>query len=90
MVRTLTLGFAIFALSACEDQSYTQPIELEPHGEAVRANMQAQIIDPTPPDQRPALTDANPSVLALEAYRKGETEEPSREDAAASTAAVNN
>ncbi|MEM7058688.1 MAG: hypothetical protein AAF557_13945 [Pseudomonadota bacterium] len=90
MVRTLILGTALLALSACDDQRYTKPIELKPHGEAVRQNMQAHIIDPTPPDQRPALTDANRPVLAVEAYRTGEVEEPSREDAAASTASVNN
>lgn len=90
MVRLTILCTALLALSACDNQRYTQPIDVKPHGEAVRANMQAQIIDPTPPDQRPALSDANRPTLAIEAYRKGEVKEPSREDAAASTAAVNN
>lgn len=90
MVRSLILCAAVVIVSACNDRQYTQPIDIKPHGEAVRANMQVHIINPTPPDQRPALTDANRPVLAVDAYRRGEVEEPSREDAAASTAAVNN
>lgn len=88
MVKILILGTTVMALAACETDRYTKPISLKPHGEAVRTNMQAQIINPNPPASRPSVVDATRPVLALDAYRKDEVKEPSREDAAASTAAV--
>ena len=90
MVKALFLGAAVLTLTGCDTDRYLEPIKTKPHGEAVRTNMQAHIIDPNPPASRPSLSDANRPVLALDAYRKNEVEEPSREDAAASTAAVNN
>ena len=90
MVRFgMILGGCLF-LAACDTDQYTRPIDFKPHGEAVRANMAAQIIDPNPPAPRPALTDANRPASAIDAYRKDEVKEPNREDAAASTASVNN
>ena len=88
MVRMLLLGGCLVALAACDRQQYTQPIAIKPHGEAVHTNMAAHIISPVPPLSRPDVTDASQPVLAMEAYRKGEVEEPSRDDAAASTASV--
>ena len=90
MVRSLILGTSLLALIACDPEEYTRPISIKPHGEAVRNNIQAQIIDPTPPASRPAVVDATRPVLALDAYRKDEVKEPSREDAAASSAKINN
>ena len=88
MVRLLLLGAAVLTLTACETDRYLEPIKPKPHGEAVRTNMHAHIIDPNPPASRPSITDGNRPVLAYDAYRKDEVKEPSREDAAASTAAV--
>ena len=89
MVRFVLTAFACLSMSACDHSEYTRPIVPKPHGESVRTNMAAHIINPNPPAPRPTISDANPSVLAIDAYRKGEVEEPRRDDAAASTASVN-
>lgn len=89
MVKQLTALAAIIVLAGCDPEKYTKPIAPEPHGQAFRTNMAAQIINPNPPSaRRQELTDAARATLAREAYRKDEVQEPSREDAAASTAQV--
>ncbi|MEM9140026.1 MAG: hypothetical protein AAGB15_09355 [Pseudomonadota bacterium] len=89
MVRYALALPAILIMAACDPAKYTAPIAPKPHGQAVRANMAAQIINPEPPvARRPELTDAARTTLAREAYRQDEVQEPSREDAAASTAQV--
>ena len=89
MVKTFLISSVLVILTACDHSSYTRPISLVPHGQAVRTNMAAQIINPAPPTVRPDVVDGSRPALAIDTYRKNEIEEPSREDAAASTAAVN-
>lgn len=71
MVRTLLL-VGILAVAACE--RYKEPIAFAPHGAAVRANMAAQIINPTPSTAPPGPMDAERALLALERYRTDEVE----------------
>ncbi|MEM6661469.1 MAG: hypothetical protein AAF666_04735 [Pseudomonadota bacterium] len=76
---------SVLALTGCNTDKYTKPIGLVPHGEAVRANLAAQIINPVPPAQRPILTDANRAVLAQDAYRTGEVKDPTESKTAPNT-----
>ena len=71
MVRCLPL--LLLALVAACDR-YKEPIAFEPHGAAVRANMAAMIIDPTPSTAEPGPMDAERALLALERYRADEVE----------------
>ena len=89
MVKTLLIGAALIILTACDHDRYTRPIPPVPHGQAVKTNMAAHIISPVPPAIRPDVVDGTRPALSIDAYRKNEVPEPSREDAAASTAAVN-
>lgn len=76
-------------LGACGQlDEYRKPIALTPHGDAVRANMTAQIINPLPPARRPILTDAARTGQGLAAYRKGEVKEPTDSATAARTSDV--
>ena len=72
--------FALCAAAGCSAPEYTQPIRLEPHGAAVRANMAAQIIDPVPARRTPQIADANRSVLATRSYRENDVEPAAPED----------
>lgn len=73
-MKVVTLGLCLLVL-ACERSRYEQPITLTPHGDAVRANMKAQIIRARP--AKGVITaDSARAVLALERYRAGETSEP--------------
>ena len=69
MVRTsvLLLPAAMFVLAGC--QRFEEPIAYAPHGAAVRHNMAAQIVDPTPSIAPPGPMDAERAVLGLERYR---------------------
>lgn len=71
MVRPLLL-FALVALAACD--RYKQPIAYAPHGAAVRHNMAAMIIDPTPATADPGPMDADRALLALENYRANDSQ----------------
>jgi type IV pilus biogenesis protein CpaD/CtpE len=65
MVRTLPL--VLLLVAACE--RYEEPIAFAPHGAAVRANMAAQIVDPTPSMTPPGPMDAERALLGLDRYR---------------------
>jgi type IV pilus biogenesis protein CpaD/CtpE len=69
MVRTLSL-LALVVLVGCENSK--EPIAYAPHGAAVRNNMAAMIIDPTPSIASPGPMDAERALLALETYRANE------------------
>ncbi len=71
MVRTLPL-IAVIALAACENAK--QPIAYAPHGAAVRNNMAAMIINPTPSLRDPGPMDAERALLALDSYRTNDVE----------------
>ena len=66
---------AALALGACEGSEYDQPIRLVPHGDAVRANMAAQVINPNPPRRSNGLTDGAVALRTYTAYQDGEVEE---------------
>ena len=74
MVRT-TLLLAALSLGACEGSEYDRPITMFPHGDAVRANMAAQVINPNPPRRTNGLTDGAVAVRAYTAYQDGEVKE---------------
>ena len=76
MVRTLPpgcLAAALLLVAGCE--RYEEPIAFAPHGAAVRANMAAQIVDPTPSMAPPGAMDAERALLGLERYRTDELED---------------
>ena len=87
MVRAL-LSILSVALAACSSPGFNEPIRLPPHGSAVRANMAAHIINPTPPVRRPRISDANRAVLATESYRTNEVEKTAAEDGESLTGAA--
>ena len=67
MVRALPLVL-LLVVAGCAER-YKQPIAFAPHGDAVRANMAAQIVDPTPSMAPPGPMDAERALLGLERYR---------------------
>ena len=83
VTRSLIFCASALCLTACAEK-YNEPIKLPPHGAAVRANMAAHIINPIPPGDAVAGTDATRSGLAVGAYRKGEVKDP-KENAGKST-----
>ena len=75
MVRFLPailVGVLLGAVAACA--RYEEPIALPPYGAAVRANMAAMIIDPTPSTRAAGPMDAERALGALERYRTNSTE----------------
>ncbi len=77
MVRAFSpvlLGGILLLVAGCDTEPYTRPIALAPHGAAVRANMAAQIIDPTPSVAPPGPMDAERALLSLERYRTDQIE----------------
>lgn len=73
MVRTLPLVLVLgLGLGACD--KYKEPIAFAPHGEAVRNNMAAMIINPTPSTAAPGPMDSQRALLAIERYRTDEVE----------------
>ena len=72
MVRTFP--FVILLVAGCAEK-YKEPIAFAPHGAAVRANMAAQIVDPTPSMAPPGAMDAERALLGLERYRTDELED---------------
>jgi hypothetical protein len=77
MLRTLAL-LGCLGLAACSDPIYPYPPgSSEAFGDAVRHNMAAHIIDPTPAD--PALgmpADGRRAALKVERYRTDQVETP--------------
>jgi type IV pilus biogenesis protein CpaD/CtpE len=69
MVRTLPLVLLPAALLVAGCERYEEPIAFAPHGAAVRANMAAQIVDPTPSMAPPGPMDAERALLGLDRYR---------------------
>lgn len=63
-------------LAGCASSGFDDPIRLAPHGDAVRANMAAHIINPTPPARSSRVTDARRTTLATERYKSGEVTAP--------------
>lgn len=86
MYRLLVI-LALLGLTACAEH-YAEPIALTPQGDAVRRNMAAQIIDPTPPGHPPGSSDAARAVLAVEAYRVGEVKDPTEQSTAPRTTSI--
>lgn len=80
MVRALLLGLATLTIG-CADHRYSQPIPTGNNGSAVRANMAAQIIDPTPPTGAAPATDAARAALGITAYRTDEVKKPKEQSA---------
>jgi type IV pilus biogenesis protein CpaD/CtpE len=71
MVRALPLALLVaapLAVAGCAER-YKEPIAFEPHGAAVRHNMAAQIVDPTPSIAPPGPMDAERALLGLDRYR---------------------
>jgi type IV pilus biogenesis protein CpaD/CtpE len=75
MVRALPLAVLPALLLVCGCERYEQPIAFAPHGAAVRANMAAQIVDPTPSLAPPVPMDAERALLGLDRYRTDTVEE---------------
>jgi type IV pilus biogenesis protein CpaD/CtpE len=85
MMRHLMLAACLALMAGCAKDP-REPIGLstdEPFGDAVRANMAAHIIDPTPPDPKSGtgLGNADPGdgqrrVLMIERYRADQVETP--------------
>jgi type IV pilus biogenesis protein CpaD/CtpE len=71
MVRAFPFVFLLVA--GCSEK-YREPIAFAPHGAAVRANMAAQIVDPTPSVAPPGPMDAERALLGLERYRTDDLE----------------
>ncbi len=74
MVRALPLVLLPAVLLAAGCERYEEPIAFAPHGAAVRHNMAAQIVDPTPSAAPPGPMDAERAMLGLERYRTDEVE----------------
>ena len=74
MVR-LSMVAAVLLAGACAGSPYDQPIRLTPQGDAVRANMAAQVINPTPPRHANVLTDGAVALRTYQAYQDGEVED---------------
>ena len=70
MVRAslVLLPVTVLLLAGCAER-YAEPIAYAPHGVAVRHNMAAQIVDPTPSIAPPGPVDAERALLGLERYR---------------------
>ena len=79
MVRFYLLVLCTVA-AGCSGPEYTQPIRLEPHGTAVRANMNAHIINPVPTRRDALAADASRPVLATRSYRENDVEAAAPED----------
>ena len=75
MVRSLSLLLPIVLLGAGCAERYKEPIAFAPHGAAVRANMAAQIVDPTPSIAPPGPMDAERALLGLDRYRTDQLED---------------
>ena len=76
------------SFAACDSEPYRTPIRLTPHGESVRANMAAQIIDPAPPASSATTSDGKRIVLGIEAYQTGEVKDPTEQSTAPSTTLI--
>jgi type IV pilus biogenesis protein CpaD/CtpE len=74
MVRALPIILIPALLSVAGCERYEEPIAFAPHGAAVRANMAAQIVDPTPSIEPPGPMDAERALLGLDRYRTDEVE----------------
>jgi type IV pilus biogenesis protein CpaD/CtpE len=67
-VSAVLLALVPAALAGCAAE-HKEPIAFAPHGAAVRANLAAQIIDPTPSMAPPGPMDAERAMGAIERYR---------------------
>lgn len=81
------IGVIAGLLAGCAEE-YSQPIKLTPHGDAVRTNLSAQIINPIPPGDVVKPTDAARSTLAIEAYRTREIADPAENQTTSKTTDV--
>lgn len=88
MVNLRLMILIPLCLAACTSPSFREPIKMAPHGDSVRANMAAHIINPNPPAPTPTLSDAQRPVLATEKYRTGEVDVPGKEKQPALTGAL--
>ena len=79
MVKLAFFALCI-AAAGCSAPEYTQPIRLEPHGAAVRANMAAHILDPVTARRTPQIADASRPVQATRSYRENDVEPAGPED----------
>ena len=76
--KAAVLGIAILSVSAC--MTPDGRLDLEPHdltwGDANRATMAAQVVDPSPEYEDPIPpTSASNAVRAIDNYREGNVEE---------------
>lgn len=76
MVRLGLLSLLLLGLSGCYSQKSREPISLTPHGDAVRANMKAQIIHGHPHGSGPIRGDGVRAAAVVQSYRDGTTESP--------------
>ena len=74
MVRTLPVLLLPAALLVAGCEGADEPIAFTPHGAAVRHNMAAQIVHPTPSTAPPGPMDAERAILGLERYRTDDVE----------------
>ncbi|MFK7943846.1 MAG: hypothetical protein AB8B85_13155 [Paracoccaceae bacterium] len=88
VMRPVSLPLVLVLAAACTDPSQTRPIELTPHGNAVRHNTAAQIVNPIPPRGKINPSDAARATLAVEAYRAGEVKDPTESSATSKTTDV--
>lgn len=88
MVRICAILAIALAVTACDVERYQRPITFSPHGEAVRTNMAAQIIDPRPPRNRGIVSDSEPAILAIENYRTGNVKDPTQQATAPDTTSI--
>ena len=69
----ITTAGMVLLVAGCAER-HAEPIAFAPHGAAVRNNLAAQIVDPTPSLEAPGPMDADRALLALERYRTDEIE----------------
>ena len=88
MVRYYVILATLFGTCACDAERYRRPISVAPHGEAFRANMTAQIIDPRPPKPHGLITDSERPILAVESYRTDQVKDPTAQATAPDTTSI--
>lgn len=87
MVMRFLLLTCLFAVNGCGETA-NDPIGLKPHGQAVRANLAAHIVNPIPPPRRVPLSDAERAVAGVERYRTGEVKDPTAQSTSPQTTTI--